>query len=341
MKAIALKPHSPITQASALADVTLPKWPEPTGFDMLVRVQAVSVNPVDTKVRSSGNEDNVASKILGWDAAGVVECIGQDVTQFKVGDMVYYAGDITRPGSNAEYQLVDARITGPKPQNLTPAEAAAFPLVSLTAWEALFERLGIDPNGQHTGSSIFIIGGAGGVGSIAIQLAKLAGLTVVTTASRTETTDWVRKLGADVVINHRESIMAQLKGHGFSDVDYIANFNNTDAYWTTMAEAIKPQGKIVSIVKNEHPLDLNLLKSKSATFAWEFMFTRSMFKTADQDKQGMILRKISELIESGKLHPINKNEYKPICAQHLREAHDLLESGKAIGKTVLVGWPEK
>jgi zinc-binding alcohol dehydrogenase family protein len=278
------------------------------------------------------------SSLAEIDAAGAIEAMGDAVTQFKSGDEVYYAGDITRPGSNAEFQLVDERIVGRKPRALSFAEAAALPLTTITAWEALFERLGIDRKGGNRDQSLLIIGGAGGVGSIAIQLAKLAGLTVIATASRPETVQWVLDLGADKVIDHRQPIPGQLRALGHREVDFIANFSNTDAYWDVMAEIIRPQGRIVSIVENAKPLDLNLLKSKSVTFVWEFMFTRSMYQTPDIGVQGQLLSEVAALIEAGKLRTTLTETLSPINAENLRAAHAKAESGRAVGKLVLSNW---
>ncbi|MDP0500341.1 MAG: zinc-binding alcohol dehydrogenase family protein [Verrucomicrobiota bacterium JB022] len=338
MKAVALTEYLPIDNPRSLLDTELPSPPAPTGHDLLVEVRAVSVNPVDTKVRAPKDKREDAPKVLGWDAAGVVKAVGPGVTAFKPGDEVYYAGDLTRPGSNSQQQLVDSRIVGRKPKSLSFAQASALPLVAITAWEAFFLHLGLAPDGSAQGKSLLIIGGAGGVGSIAIQLAKLAGLTVLATASRGETQAWVQQLGADHVINHREPLPPQLKAAGFPQVDYIANFNNTDAYWAVMAEVIRPLGKIVSIVENSAPLDLNLLKAKSVSFHWELMFTRSMFQTADLAEQGKLLDAVAELIDQGRLQRIDREHHTPINAANLRAVHARLESGKAIGKIVLEGW---
>lgn len=337
MKAVALTCYLPISDPESLVDVDLPK-PEATGHDLLVRVEAISVNPVDTKVRSPKATVEEKPRVLGWDSAGVVEAVGPDVTRFEPGDEVFYAGDITRPGSNAQFQLVDERIVGHKPSSLSFAESAALPLTSITAWEALFERLHIDRGGDDRDKSLLIIGGAGGVGSIAIQLAKMAGLTVITTASRPESRQWVLDLGANHVLDHREPLAPQLNALGLQEVDFIANFSDTDAYWKTMAELIRPQGHIVSIVENKNPLDLNLLKSKSATFAWEFMFTRSMYKTPDLDAQADLLDNIATLIDGKKLRTTVGEIVSPITAENLRAAHAKLESARTIGKLILTGW---
>ena len=337
MKAIALTRYLPIDDPESLLDVELPQ-PVASGHDLLVRVEAVSVNPVDTKVRSPKETVEKSPRVLGWDAAGIVEAVGAEVTRFKPGDAVYYAGDIKRPGSNAQFQLVDERITGRKPASLSFAEAAAFPLTTITAWESLFTRLGIDRAGAQRGKSLLIIGGAGGVGSIAIQLAKLAGLVVITTASRAQSRQWVLDLGADHVLDHREPLPPQLAAHGFKAVDFIANYNNTDTYWDVMAEVIRPQGHMVSIVENTKPLSQVVLKSKSITFAWEFMFTRAMFQTADMAEQGALLDEVAALVDAGKIRGTHAQTLSPINAANLRAAHKQLESGRTIGKVVVAGW---
>ena len=337
MKAVALTQYLPISDPQSLFDIDLPQ-PSPRGRDLLVRVEAVSVNPVDTKVRAPKATVEPTPKVLGYDAAGIVEAVGDGVMRFKPGDAVYYAGDITRPGSNAEFQLVDERIVGHRPCTLSVAEAAALPLTTITAWEALFTRLGISRGGSHRGQSILIIGGAGGVGSIAIQLAKLAGLVVITTASRPQSQAWVMALGADHVVDHSEAMIEEMARLGFREVDFITNFNNTDAYWGVMSELIRPQGSIVGIAGNRDPLDLNVLKNKSATFVWEFMFTRSMYQTADMADQGNLLDEVAALIDAKKLRTTLGQTLSPINATNLRQAHAQVESGRTIGKLVLVGW---
>jgi zinc-binding alcohol dehydrogenase family protein len=337
MKAVALTHYLPISDPQSLFDTDLPK-PVPKARDLLVRVEAISVNPVDTKVRSPKSQVEASPRVLGWDAAGVVEAVGDSVTRFKPGDEVYYAGDITRPGSNAEFQIVDERIVGHKPHTLTFAEAAALPLTTLTAWEGLFERLHIDRHGANQGQSLLIIGGAGGMGSIAIQLARLAGLVVIATASRPETQKWVTSLGASHVVDHRQHLPTQLGSLNFACVHYIANFNDIDTYWSIMAELIRPQGKIVGLVDNKTPMDLKLLKSKSATFAWEFMFTRAMYQTPDMGIQGAILDEAAALVDAKKLRTTLTETFSPINAANLRQAHARLESGRTIGKLVLEGW---
>jgi len=337
MKAIGLTQYLPIENVDSLQDIECPK-PEVSEHDLLVKVGAISVNPVDTKVRAPKDQVEASPRILGWDAAGEVVAVGPQVEHYAVGDQVYYAGDITRSGSNCEFQLVDERIVGRKPASLSFAEAAALPLTSITAWEALFERLQISAQGDDAGKSILIIGGAGGVGSIAIQLAKkLAKLNVIATASRAESHQWCLKRGADTVVNHYQPLDGELAAIDNPLVDYILCLNNTDQHWSAMAKVIKPQGKICSIVDTSN-IDLSLLKSKSATFVWEFMFTRSMYKTSDMIEQQRLLNTVSELINEGVLVTTANTLLQPINAENLRKAHEMMEQGNAIGKVVLSDW---
>ena len=338
MKAVGLYRYLPIENEQSLVDVQMDR-PHPTGKDLLIHVRAISVNPVDTKVRAPKDQTETTPRILGYDASGEVVAVGPEVTSHAVGDQVFYAGDITRPGSNSEYQLVDERIVGRKPVQLDYAGAAALPLTAITAWEALFERLGISRHGEDQGKSILIIGGAGGVGSIAIQLAgKLAKLKVIATASREESHAWCQKLGADRVINHRKSLVEELAAQGIDTVDYIFCLNNTDQHWSAMAEIIAPQGRICSIVETPEPVDLDLLKSKSVGFVWEFMFTRSMYQTADMIEQQRLLTSIAKLIDQGELVTSVNKVIRPINAENLRKAHALIEQGNTIGKIVLADW---
>jgi zinc-binding alcohol dehydrogenase family protein len=307
------------------AEIELPK-PSPAGRDLLVKVEAISVNPVDTKQRKQAT----ASKILGWDAAGTVEATGKDATLFKPGDAVYYAGDVTRPGCDSEYHLVDERIVGRKPKSLDFAQAAAMPLTSITAWESFYDRMKV-----VSGKSMLIIGGAGGVGSIGIQLAKASGLSVIATASRPETVAWVKALGADQVVNHRENLVSQIK----KPVDYIANFSGElDAYWSAMAEMIAPQGAMVAIVGNAKPMAMDVVRSKSATMCWELMFTRPRFQTPDMIEQHRLLNEVAARLDTGKLKCTLKETLSPISGANLKKAHERLESGTMIGKLVLKGW---
>lgn len=336
MKAVGLYHYLPITNPESLVDVEIDK-PSPSGRDLLVRVEAISVNPVDTKVRSPKERVEDTPKILGWDVAGIVEETGPDCKLFKKGDEVFYAGSITRQGANSEFHIVDEQIVGAKPHTLTFTDSAALPLTSLTAWEALFDRLGIPESGNEQ-TNILIIGAAGGVGSIAIQLAKHAGLTVIGTASREQSAQWAKDRGADFVINHYEEFLPQLNKLGFDGVDYILCLNRTDMHWNNMAQAIKAQGKICSIYETEEKLNLFPLFHKSVTFVWELMFTRPMFGTSDMIKQHHILTKIAAMIDTGQLVTTVNEVISPINAENLRKAHAKLEEGKTIGKIVLEGF---
>ena len=336
MKAVALKTYLPVDNPQSLLDVELEN-PVPQDHDLLIAVSAISVNPVDTKVRAPKDKHEDQPRVLGWDAVGVVEAIGPAVSLFKPGDRVYYAGDITRPGSNSEYQLVDERIVGRAPASLSNAEAAALPLTAITAWEGLFDRLRINRD-EGAAKTLLIIGGAGGVGSIAIQLAKqLTMVTVIATASRPETREWCLSLGADYVVDHRELINS-MHAAGHEQVDYIFCLNNTDQHWLSLCDLVKPQGIICSIVETKQPVDLNGLKNKSASFVWELMFTRSMFQTDDMIEQHHLLNEVSGLIDAGKIKTTVTNVLSPINAENLRRAHAQLESGTTIGKVVLEHW---
>jgi NADPH2:quinone reductase len=309
----------------AFADLERPK-PAPSGRDLLVKVEAVSVNPVDYKQRKAAT----SSKILGWDAAGTVEAAGPAAELFKAGDEVYYAGDVTRPGCNSEFHLVDERIVGRKPKTLDFAQAAAMPLTAITAWEAFFDRMKVKAE-----RSILIISGAGGVGSIGIQLAKLAKLRVIATASRPQSIEWCKALGADEVVNHRRDLVAQVR----QPVDYIANFSGElDAYWGAMAELIAPQGAMVAIVGNQKPMAMDVVRSKSATMCWELMFTRSRFQTPDMIEQHRLLNHVADGLDAGSLQCTLKETLSPINGANLRKAHERVESGTMIGKIVLKGW---
>jgi len=336
MKAIGFKKSYPISEKESFIEFTTEK-PSPKGYDLLVKVQANSVNPVDFKVRQNAAKDTVLEtpKVIGWDAVGVVEAVGEKTSKFKVGDSVFYAGDITRSGSNAEFQLVDERIVGKKPENLSIAEAAAMPLTSLTAYETLFDRIKIDPE-KDKGKSVLILAGAGGVGSIAIQLAKKLGdLTVIATASREDSIEWCKGLGADFVVNHHH-LKEELEKIGHSQVNYILDFVDLEGYWETATEIIKPQGHIVSITGSSKPLNLNLLKNKSVTFSWELMYTRSMFTTEDIERQHEILNHIADLLDNGTIKSTLTTTLEGFTVENLKEAHRLQESGKSIGKTVLL-----
>ena len=339
MKAVALTQYLPIDEPESFLDVDLPK-PEPKGHDILIAVKAVAVNPVDTKVRGGrGNEGVVEDppRVIGWDASGVVEAVGGDVTLFKSGDEVWYAGDITRPGCNSEFQTVDERIVGRKPESLSHAEAAALPLTTITAYEAFFDRLGIDRDGADEGQSILIIGGGGGVGSIGIQLAKHAGLVVIATASRPETEAWVKELGADHVVNHREDMVAQVRALGMQHVDHIAIFNDM-RHWATAVELIRPQGGIVTIDDTDLPMPMEGMKMKAASLHWEFMYARSMHQTPDMIEQHKLLTWVAAEIDAGRIRTTVSQVLTPINAANLREAHRLVETGNAKGKIVIEGF---
>lgn len=329
--------YLPIEDEQSLIDVEI-DTPEVSGQDILVAVKAIAVNPVDTKVRSPKSKVEGNPRILGWDAAGEVIAVGSKVTDYAIGDEVYYAGDITRAGANCEFQLVDERIVGQKPKTLSFAEAAALPLTSITAWEALFDRLGISQTGKNAGQSILMIGAAGGVGSIAIQLAsQLAKLDVIATASREESHAWCLELGAQHVINHYQPLNEALRALDIRQVDYILCLNHMEQHWQAMAEVIAPQGRICSIVESPG-VDLSLLKSKSATFVWEFMFTRAMYQTPDIIEQQKLLNQISVLIDQGDLITTVKQILRPINAKNLRQAHTTIEQGHCLGKIVLADW---
>jgi NADPH2:quinone reductase len=338
MKAVALTRYLPIDDPQSLVDVEL-DTPVASGHDLLVRVEAVSVNPVDTKVRSPKPQVEAQPKVLGYDAAGIVEAVGDAVTRFKPGDAVYYAGDITRSGSNAQFQLVDERIVGRKPVSLDFAEAAALPLTTITAWELLFHRMPYTPDGGGHGQSLLVIAGAGGVGSIAIQLARRAGFTVIATASRQDTIDWCKALGADHVVNHREPLAPQLKALGFDSVDAALNLADTDHYWAELGELLAPLGHVGLIVEPRGELRIgDPYKAKSLGIHWEMMFARPRFRTADMGEQGALLDRVADLLDAGELRGTLTGTLSPINAANLREAHRRLESGTTVGKLVLAGW---
>lgn len=338
MKAVALTRYLPIDDPQSLVDVELPK-PEIGPQDLLVRVEAVSVNPVDTKLRAPKPQVEAQPRVLGFDAAGTVEAVGADVTGFKPGDEVYYAGDVTRAGSNAQYQAVDARLVAHRPRRLDAAAAAALPLVTITAWELLFQRMPYQPEQSGHGKSLLVIAGAGGVGSMAIQLARRAGFTVIATASRPETQAWCRAMGAQHVIDHRQPLTAQLKALGFSEIDAVVNLADTAHYWNELGELLAPQGHVGLIVEPKSPVNMgDPYKAKCIGIHWEMMFARPRFKTADMGEQGRILARVAALIDEGELRGIQHETLSPISAENLREAHRRLESGSTIGKVVLTGW---
>lgn len=334
MKAIAYKQALPISDAQALLDVTLPD-PIAKGHDLLVEVKAISVNPVDVKVRSSANPADGEYKVIGWDAAGIVQAVGDAVTLFKPGDRVFYAGSIARPGTNSELHLVDEFITGHMPASLDFAQAAALPLTAITAWELLFERLAVRPDSKE---AILIIGAAGGVGSILVQLARqLTGLTVIATASRPQTQQWVRELGAHHVIDHTKPLSQELKKIGMDNVKYVASLNQTDQHFGEIVEALAPQGKL-ALIDDPAALDIRLLKRKSISLHWEFMFTRALFGTPDMHKQHELLNEVARLIDAGIIKTTVAEHFGTINSANLRRAHALLESNSSKGKIVLEGF---
>ncbi|HQS07491.1 MAG TPA: zinc-binding alcohol dehydrogenase family protein [Xanthobacteraceae bacterium] len=337
MRAVGYQHSLPIDDALALSDIDLPR-PVATGRDLLVEVRAVSVNPVDTKVRRRAAAEAGEWKVLGWDAAGVVVEAGPDATFFKPGDAVFYAGALGRQGTNAEFHLVDERIVGKKPATLNWAEAAALPLTALTAWETLFDRLQVAQPVVGVAPVLLIIGGAGGVGSIAVQLArKLTDLTVIATASRAETQQWVRDLGAHHVVDHSKPLAEQVKALGLGEPAFVFSTTNTDQHLSAIAELIAPQGRF-ALIDDPATLDINGFKRKSVSVHWELMFTRSMFETADMEAQHAILNEVSGLVDAGEIRTTLTETYGPINAANLRRAHSLLESGRARGKIVLEGF---
>ena len=345
IKAIGYQQNLPIDNEQSLQDITLDK-PVATGHDILVEVKAISVNPVDYKVRQGrpAPEDDYA--VIGWDAAGIVVAVGEAVSLFKEGDKVYYAGNLSRPGSNAEYQLVDERIVGHMPASLTFAEAAALPLTTLTAWEMLFDRLQIptledaaDTNNEDK-PSVLVVGAAGGVGSILTQLLKTRTDTIlIGTASRDESVQWLKELGADHVINHRNPLYDELQKIGISEVDYVISLNNTEEHYKEIIKCLKPQGKL-GVTDDPEVMDVMPLKGKCISFHWELMFTRSLFQTPDMIEQHNLLTKVAEMIDAGLIKTTIAHNLGMINAENLREAHRMLENREAHGKVVLEGWPE-
>ncbi len=335
MKAIAYAQHGlPITDPAALIDIHLP-LPEPGPRDLRVQVRAISVNPVDTKVRNGVAVSE--PRVLGWDAVGVVDAVGEQVSLFQPGDAVFYAGAIGRPGSNAEYQLVDERIVGHKPASLDDAAAAALPLTAITAWELLFDRLRI-PEGGGEGQTLLVVGAAGGVGSILVQLARqLTRLTVIGTASRPDTQDWVYALGAHHVIDHSTPLTEGLQRLGIEAVSHVASLTHTGEHFDQIVAALQPQGQL-ALIDDPGQLDVMALKRKSLSLHWESMFTRSSFDTPDVQRQHELLERVAGLVDAGVLRTTLGEHYGRINAANLRQAHALIESHRARGKVVLEGF---
>jgi NADPH2:quinone reductase len=337
MRAVGYKTAGPIDHPGSLHDIELPN-PEPQARDLLVEIRAVSVNPVDTKVRQRGGAEDGGWKVLGWDAAGVVTAVGPEARLFKPGDAVFYAGDLRRQGTNAELHLVDERIVGRKPERLSWAEAAALPLTAITAWEALFDRLDVKKPVPGVPPAVLIIGGAGGVASIAVQLARqLTDLTVIGTASRPETERWVRDLGAHHVVDHRNPLAAEVVALGIGAPGFVFSTTKTDVHLKEIAELIAPQGRF-ALIDDPEALDVMPFKRRSVSTHWEFMFTRSMFETADMAEQGGLLNEVSRLVDAGQLRTTLGETYGVIDAENLKRAHRMLESGRAVGKIVLEGF---
>jgi zinc-binding alcohol dehydrogenase family protein len=337
VKAVGYRHSLPIQDASSLMDVDVPR-PLPSGRDLLVRVLAISVNPVDAKMRLRSAPQDGLHRVLGWDASGIVEDVGREATLFNRGDAVFYAGAIDRQGTNAEFHLVDERLVGPKPRSLSHAEAAAVPLTAITAWETLFDRLNVRRAVPGAGNAILIIGGAGGVGSMAIQLARqLTDLVVIATASRDETNAWVKGLGAHHVVDHRRPLAAQVSALGIGAPAFVLSTTQTDKHFDEIVELIAPQGRF-ALIDDPDLIDARKLKRKSVSLHWELMFTRSIFKTADMAKQHELLASVSALLDEARVKSTLAENFGKINAANLKRAHALLETGTAKGKIVLEGF---
>ena len=337
MKAVGYRNAGPVSDSQALEDITLPV-PVPTGRDIRVAVRAVSVNPVDTKIRRGVAPPPGEHKVVGWDAAGVVDAVGPEATLFKPGDEVFYAGSLDRPGTNSALHIVDERIVGRKPRNLNFAEAAALPLTAITAWEALFDRLKVTVPTPEGAGSILVVGGAGGVGSIAIQiLRQLTGLTIIATASRPETQAWVKEMGAHHVVDHRKPLNEEVRRLGLSAPGFVFSTTETDKHLDAIVDLMAPQGRFC-LIDDPPPLDIMKLKSKSLSLHWELMFTRPLYGTADIEEQHRLLNSVSAMVEEGKIRTTMSAHFGAITAANLLKAHALIESGSARGKIVLEGF---
>lgn len=337
MKAIGFRTPLPIDHPDSLIDLDMP-LPELRPQDLLVEIQAVSVNPVDVKVRAGTQPPPGAARVLGYDAVGTVTAIGSLVTLFKPGDEVYYAGVIDRPGSNAQFQAVDERIVARKPATLTAAQAAALPLTTITAWELLFDQLRVPYGQKRGGDALLIIGGAGGVGSMLIQLARrLTGLTVIATASRPDSADWCRTLGAHHIIDHRQKLEDGLAAIGIPEVRYVAALTATAQHLPSIVTVLAPQGAM-AVIDDPGTLDIMPFKRKSLSVHWELMFTRPLFTTPDMIRQHELLTEAADLVDAGVLRSTLTQELGPIDVATLRQAHKLVESGRSIGKVVMRGW---
>ncbi|MCI1985147.1 MAG: zinc-binding alcohol dehydrogenase family protein [Lactobacillus sp.] len=336
MQAVGFTKSLPISDPNSLQEFQIER-PVATGHDLLIRVSAVSVNPVDVLQRANTGYDESTPRILGFDGVGTVTAVGDAVSLFQVGERVYYSGEVTRPGSDAEYELVDERIVALAPKTLDDADAAAIPLTGLTAWEALFEILGIDPADRagNRRRTILLINGAGGAGSMAVQLAHWAGLHVIASASRPETSAWVTKLGADEVVNHRHNLINEVRARGHQNVNYIFDLHSVDRHWDEMTELIAPAGRMVSITRAKTPLALSPLKDKRASFGWELVFSKALYHTPDLISQHEILTKIARLLDQGELVPTTTKVLTPLTVANLKAAHEAVESGRMIGKVVV------
>ncbi|SMD11182.1 zinc-binding alcohol dehydrogenase family protein [Rhizobium sp. RU36D] len=338
MRAIGYQTPQPITADTSLLDIELP-MPTPGGHDLLVEIKAVSVNPVDTKVRSGAVPEPGQYRILGYDAAGVVKAVGEAVTLFKPGDEVFYAGAINRPGTNSEFHLVDERIVGAKPKSIGFAEAAALPLTAITAYEALFDRLKVQDKVPGTQHAILITGGAGGVGSIAIQLAKaLTDLTVIATASRPETAEWAKALGADHVIDHTKPLAAEYAALGIGAPAFVFSVTHSGQHRLDIAQLIAPQGRVCIIDDPKGGFDIIPFKGKAVSIHWEMMFARAVHQTADIIEQHKLLTHVSELVDAGRIKTTLTETLGKINAETLKKAHALIESNRTRGKIVLEGF---
>lgn len=341
MKAIGYTKSLPISNTGSLMDIEIPQ-PIANGRDLLVKVSSIAVNPVDFKIRQRAEPEDGSHRILGWDAVGEVIAAGEQVTQFSPGDMVYYAGDLNRQGSNAEYQLVDERIVGFKPKSLSNPEAAALPLTSITAWELLFEHLTIaqqapDSN-ERSDEVLLVVGAAGGVGSILIQIAKaITGATIIATASRESSKEWVQKLGADHVVDHTKPLQPQIEALGVGSLTHVASLTHTDSYFDDYVELLAPFGKI-ALIDDPGPFDVMKMKTKSLSLHIEFMYARSMYNAKDMDEQSKLLNRVADLVDQGYIRTTIAKNLGTINAQNIRAAHEELEAGVAIGKIVLEGF---
>ncbi len=346
MKAVGYTQSLPISDPASLVDIELPQLVA-TGRDLLVKVKAIAVNPVDYKIRQRVAAEDGSFKVIGWDAVGEVVATGEAVTGFQPGDQVFYAGDLNRQGSNAEFQLVDERLVGSKPKSLSDAEAAALPLTAITAWEILFEHLTLQQqspaSNEKSNEVILVVGAAGGVGSILLQLAKaITGATIIATASRASSQAWVKKLGADYVVDHTKALQPQvaalIENNGIGQITHVASLNSTDTYFESYTDLLAPFGKIAMIDDPSQPLDVMKLKLKSLSLHIEFMFARAMFNATDMDEQGRLLSRVADLIDQGYLQTTVGKNLGTINAANLKTAHQELESGRSIGKIVLEGF---